>query len=67
MPRPVLIMLRRHAAGALFCFYGCVRNKPAVPWAPEAARRVLLAMLAAVRAAHAVVAVCAAQRRPTEG
>ena len=36
--------------GAVHVFYACVRNKPATPWAPDAARRVLSAMLAAVRA-----------------
>ena len=31
-------------------FWACVRLKPATPWAPDAARRALSAMLAAVRA-----------------
>ena len=52
---------RRHAMGALHFFYNCVRNKPVVPWAPEAARRVLSAMLAAVRAL--CVVVCTVRRQ----
>ena len=36
--------------GALYFFWACVRQKPATPWAPDAARRALSAMLAAVRA-----------------
>ena len=42
-------------------FYACVRKKPATPWAPEAARRVLSAMLAAVRAL--CVVVCTVRRQ----
>ena len=39
----------RHAFGALLFTQSNVRPKPAVPWGPEAARRVLSAMVAAVR------------------
>ena len=49
----------RHATGALWLCASHVRNKPAAPWSPEAARRVLSAMLAAVRAPGA--AACAAR------
>ena len=60
---------RRHACGALEIFYACVRPKPTVPWAPEAARRAFSAMIAAVRARHIRAACCVrrgyqAARRP---
>ena len=45
-----LCVRHRHAMSALHLFYACVRLQPATPWAPDAARRVLTAMLAAVRA-----------------
>ena len=48
---------RRHAYGALVISQACVRPKPAVPWAPEAARRAFSAMVAAVRARH-ILASC---------
>ena len=41
---------RRYAHGALSICYDYVKTKPAVPLAPEAARRILVAMVAAVRA-----------------
>ena len=39
----------RHAMGAMYFSFCCVRPKPAAPWGPEAASRVLSAMVAAVR------------------
>ena len=44
-----IVSRRRHAFGAMGMLYGCVRGKPAVPWAPEAASRACSAMVAAVR------------------
>ena len=39
----------RHSSGALFLCYNLPRYKPAVPWGPEAASRLLEATVAAVR------------------
>ena len=39
----------RHSFGALFLCYNLPRYKPAVPWGPEAASRLLEATVAAVR------------------
>ena len=45
----------RHSFGALFICYSLPRFKPAVPWEPEVASRLLAATVAAVRAARAKV------------
>ena len=58
---------RRHACGVLGIFYSCVRPKPVVPWAPEAARRAFSAMAAAVRAHRIRAAVRAADSRRHPG
>ena len=45
----------RHSFGALIICYQLPRYKPAVPWEPEVASRLLAATVAAVRAARAKV------------